>query len=269
MDRKYLVSNIGIGDLIFFCCSIILNHKITDTIEVKLSKNTLKVYRENSTDYKVFCEEYIKYFLSDYTVNFLSEDTPTNYNWEIDPDLYDKIFQNNLVIGKIKDKLNLQNNDYKDCIVIFTKIRDLHSSLFSIISEDFFNYINQSNKKVILLGEKEIKYSNEYSIHGKEKIYSIYERCINNIQKDKLIDLTTDIYEFNNFSLNSILNDINIINNSSETYVFGGGGFFCLSLFTGKLKSLTNSEYKTHFHSKYNQYIVSNTNEFIKNIKDS
>ncbi len=268
MNRKYLVNNIGIGDLIFFCCSIILNHETNEIIEVKLSKTTLKDYRGNSSSYELFCQEYIKYFLSDYTVNFLSDNSVTNYNWELHPDLYDRIFQNDLVIEKIKNKLNLNKNDYKDCIVIFTKIRDLHSSLFLTISQDFFNHINQTDKKIILLGEKEVNYGNEYSFHGKEKIYSIYNSCINNIDKEKLIDLTINTYEFNDFSLNNILNDINIINNSSKTYVFGGGGFFCLSLFTGKLISLTNNEYKKQFHSKYNQNIFSEMNEFTKNLKN-
>jgi hypothetical protein len=268
MNRKYLVNNIGIGDLIFFCCSIMLNHKINETIEVKLSRSTLSIYRENSENYKIFCEEYIKYFLSDYTLNFLSDNSDTNYVWELNSDLYNNIFKNDLIIKKIKNKLDLKKDNHKDCIVIFTKIRELHSSLFSMVSEEFFNYINQSDKKVILLGEKEVKYGSEYAIHGKQKIYSIYNKCIDNINKDKVIDLTINIYEFNNFSLNSIINDINIIINSSETYVFGGGGFFCLSLFTGKLISLTNHDYKQLFYSKYNQNIFSEMNEFTNFLKN-
>jgi hypothetical protein len=267
MSRKYLISNIGIGDLIFFCCSILLNHEIGETIEIKISKNSLKVYRENSVNYEIFCKNYIEYFLSNYEIKFLTEGE-ANYHWELDPDTYDRTFQNDFVVKTIKDKLNLKNDDYKDCIVVFTKIRDLHSSLFSMVSEEFFNYINQSDKKVILLGEKEVKYGGEYAIHGEQKIYSIYNKCINNINKDKIIDLTINIYEFNNFSLNSILNDINIIINSSETYVFGGGGFFCLSLFTGKLISLTNHDYKQLFYSKYNQNIFSEMNEFTNFLKN-
>ena len=267
MGRKYLISNIGIGDLLFFCCSILLNHEVGDTIEIKISKDSLLTYRENSNNYEIFCQKYINYFLSDFKINFLPKKSEVNYHWEIDPDLYHKIFKNDFVVKVIKDKLNLKKNGYEDCIVVFTKIRDLHSHLFSTISEEFFNSINQSGKKILLLGEREIKYGNEYSIHGKEKIYSIYDQCINNIDNDKLIDLTTNIYEFNDFSIESVLNDINIIINSSTTYVFGGGGFFCLSLFTGKLTSLTNTEYKNSFYSDYNQNIFSDINKFTEHLK--
>jgi hypothetical protein len=265
MSRKYLISNIGIGDLIFFCCSILLNHEIGETIEIKISKNSLKVYRENSVNYEIFCKNYIEYFLSNYEIKFLTEGE-ANYHWELDPDTYARTFQNDFVVKTIKDKLNLKNDNYNDCIVVFTKIRDLHSSLFSTISEEFFKSINESGKKIILLGEKEIKYGNEYSRHGEEKIYSIYDQCINNIDNDKIIDLTINIYEFNDFSLDSIINDINIIFNSSTTYVFGGGGFFCLSLFTGKLTSLTNSNNKSWFYSDYNQNIFSELNEFTEHL---
>lgn len=267
MGRKYLISNIGVGDLLFFCCSVLLNHEVGDTIEIKISKSTLKIYRENSKNYEMFCQEFINYFLSDYKINFLSKTSEINYHFEIDNDLYHKIFKNDLVVKTIKDKLNIKKNDYNDCIVVFTKIRDLHSSLFSIISEEFFNSINQSGKKIILLGEKKLKYGNEYIRHGDEKIYTIYDKCVDNIDNDKLIDLTTNIYEFNDFSLDSILNDISIINNSLTTYVFGGGGFFCLSLFTGKLTTLTTENNKISFHSDYNQNVFSEINNFIEHLK--
>ena len=267
MGRKYLISNIGVGDLLFFCCSVLLNHEVGDTIEIKISKDSLLTYRENSYKYEMFCQELINYFLSDFKINFLPKKSEVNYHFEIDNDLYHRIFKNDFVVKVIKDKLNLKKNGYEDCIVVFTKIRDLHSHLFSTISEDFFNSINQSGKKIILLGERKIKYGNEYSIHGKEKIYSIYDQCVNNIDNDKLIDLTTNIYEFNNFSLDSILKDISVINNSLTTYVFGGGGFFCLSLFTGKLTTLTTENNKNSFYSDYNQNIFSEINNFTEHLK--
>ena len=114
----------------------------------------------------------------------------------------------------------------------------------------------------ILLGEKEIKYTGEYAIHGKNLIYSIYDHCVKNIKPEKIIDLTTNSYDFSGASLSNILKDCNIISNSTETYVFGGGGFFCLSLFTNKLVSLTNDEYKNIFYSDNNPRIFSDINEF-------
>ena len=66
--KKYLISVLGIGDLIFFCGTILLNHKKGETIEIHLSKNILKLYRDNSNEYEKFCYEYIKYFLEDYNL---------------------------------------------------------------------------------------------------------------------------------------------------------------------------------------------------------
>ncbi len=266
MSKKYLVKHVGIGDLIFFCGTILFNHKKGDTIEFCLSKEILGMYRENSQDYEKFCYEYVKYFLNDYEIKILPNESESNYNWIVDYDLFNKIINNAEVLNQIKNKLNIQKTKYENYLVLFTKVRDLDKTNYFSVCDHFYDYINKFDGKIILLGEKNIIYKGEYAIHGKNKIYSIYDDCINKISEDKIIDLTTSVYDFKNFSLENILNDMSIISNSEKTFIFGGGGFFCLSLFTNKLVSLTNNLYKSAFYSKENLQIFDENEEFRKNL---
>jgi hypothetical protein len=262
MNKKYLINNLGIGDLIFFCITILNNHKKGDLIEICLSKNTIKLFRDEQ--YEKFCYEYLNFFLDDFEVKILYDESTTNHTWVVDYNVVRDIILNNEIFTKIKNKFIIQHNKYGDYLVVFTKVRELDKKIYLNISEDFYEHLNKFDGKIILLGEQEILYSGEYAIHGENKIYTIYQDCISKIKKDKLIDLTMDKYEFNNFSIESIIKDISIISNSNKTFIFGGGGFFCLSLFTNKLVSLTNEKYKKSFSSENNQKIFSSPNEFKK-----
>ena len=110
--KKYLISVLGIGDLIFFCGTILLNHKKGETIEIHLSKNILKLYRDNSNEYEKFCYEYIKYFLEDYNLKILSNPTDTNYVFEISSDICQKVINNDEVRIIIQNKLNFHLECY-------------------------------------------------------------------------------------------------------------------------------------------------------------
>ena len=269
MKKKYLINNIGIGDLIFFCGLIRSTHKIGDSIEFYLSKETLKLYRENSEQYEKFCYEYLKFFLEGYNLKILNSQSETNFVFTDDYKKNKKVVNDTNVREHIKNKLNQIETQFKNenYLVVFTKVRDLHYNNFTSISNELSNRFNNFGGKIILLGEKEIKYTTEYAIHGKDLIYSIYDFCIKNIDNEKLIDLTKTVYEFSDFSLDGILKDISIISNSKEVYIFGGGGFFCLSLFTNKLTSLTNTTYYNAFYSENNQKIFNNIDKFKEYLK--
>lgn len=269
MSKKYLIKNLGIGDLIFFCGTILSEHEENETIEYFLSKDILRLYRENSEEYETFCHEYIKYFLSNYNLIPLTDKSQTNFVWTVDYLRDNKILNTNLIVDSIQKKLSGYKNkiDEDKYLVIFTKARDLDISLFSKVSSIFFQSINNFDGKIVLLGEREIVYSGEYAIHGKNKIYSIYNDCIRNIDNKKIIDLTTNNFSFKEFSLTKILEDCTIISESEQTYIFGGGGFFCLSIFTDKLVSLTNDTYKNAFNTERNKNLFSNVDEFELYIK--
>jgi hypothetical protein len=263
MDRKYHIANLGIGDLIFFCGEILFNHKNGDTIKIYLSKDILNIYKGNySHQYELFCMQYIKYFLSEYDVVFLSNKNETNYDIILSiEEFFKKILSNDSVVSNIKQKLQIKPIEYNDYIVIFTKIRGLSIDVYNSISNHFFEYINKLDKKIILLGEKNLVFGYEYNQIGHSNIYTIYEDCINKINNKNLIDLTNSTYE--KYDLNNILNDINIISKSNQTFIFGGGGFFCLSLFTEKLISLVSNNVGSFLHTKNNKNIFDDKNQFI------
>lgn len=263
MERKYHVANMGIGDLIFFCGEIISTHGKGDTIEIYLSRDILNTYRgEQAHQYGLFCMEYIRYFLSDYKVAFLSDKDQPNCNIELSPTLYQKILSNDEAVGAIKRKLGSSSSDLEDHVVVFTKVRALHVDVYNSISGHFFDYLNGLDKKIILLGERSVEYGYEYAQHGKNLIYTIYDDCVSRIHGDFVVDLTSPAYQ--QFNLNGILNDVGIISKSNQTFVFGGGGFFCLSLFTEKLVSLVGGGVGRFFHTRNNTNIFDDASQFLE-----
>jgi hypothetical protein len=249
MENKYLVKSVGIGDLIFFCASMIHRHKKLEKFGVKISNEVLEKYVERSNEYEIFCKDFIKYFLSDYDVSFLSNNEETNSDWVANIALFDQYLSDDVVKSTIKKKLNIYNKNFGDYIVIVTKVRGLDSGIYELISSNFFSNINRISDKIFLLGERKIIYGEEYSYHGKNLIYTIYDDCVHKLQNDKVIDLTSESYIHHKYSLHSILEDISLIFNSKHTFILGGGGFFCLSLFSDKLISLVNWDGKKYFRN--------------------
>jgi hypothetical protein len=49
-------------------------------------------------------------------------------------------------------------------------------------SEKFFKHINSLDTKIMIIGEKTVKYSGEYAILGKNKVYSLYDEYIKNME---------------------------------------------------------------------------------------
>lgn len=267
--KKYLINNIGIGDLIFFCFKILISDKnINEPIYISISDRILKGFRNNSENYKNFCLDFIRFFLNEYTIKSSSDDL-IDYNvYEVNLNRVGEWFTGfDREYDYIKTRLfTNQKKIFEDnYVVIFTKVRHLYSQTFSTVLDSFFDSLNNSDFRIVLIGERDVDYVGENLIHGKDEIYSIYNQAILKLDKNKIIDLTFDSYNFDQTNLEDILSDFAIIRNSKKTFVFGGGGFFCLSLFSGKLISLTNPNYEQIFKSSKNPYIFSNVNQF-KNI---
>ena len=135
-------------------------------------------------------------------------------------------------------------------------------------SEKFFNYINSLDTKIILIGEKTVKYSGEYAILGKNIVYSLYDEYVKNIPTDKIIDLTNDDYSPNNISLENIINDLTLISNSKSMIMIGCGGFFCTSLFTDKLLSINDGTVFSQFRVESNKQVFNDINLFLTAIQN-
>jgi hypothetical protein len=235
---------------------------------IKLNDFVLNRYRNGSQMYKIFCFNYIKYILSDYVIlEFENSDEP-NAKWEISTHYIDRILTNHQVrnLFKLKFSSGLINKKYYNHIVLFTKVRDYDKNNYNLISKKFYNKINEIENKIILIGERKIVYNEEYKQHGENKIYSLYDDFMTNINHNKIIDLTQEGYTENNFNLESIINDLTLISNSKQIIMVGNGGFWCTSLFTDKLLSLSSNTITQAFDSEFEKQIFFDSNKFINTI---
>jgi len=267
---RYVLRCIGIGDLILFCSFVMKHHKKGSTIKIRLDQKILQNFRNNSEEYKNFCLEFIQYILDDYIIHILDNNDDLinyiHYIWDHNYlNLYKNVINNQIIVDHIKNKFVTDQNIYSDFkyLVLFTKVRNLNFKTYKNISPEFFQILNKTNYKFILLGERDVEYKGEYAIHGETQIYSLYQDYINNLNSDRIIDLTEKNYEFSGFSVKNIVHDMNLISNSEGTIIFGGGGFFCLSLFTSKLISLTNPSIQTIFNPTNAQNIFSQSEHFL------
>ena len=87
----------------------------------------------------------------------------------------------------------------------------------------------------MILGEREIEYSEEYQRHGNEKIYSIYNDIINNLPESKIIDMTVPKLGITPPDLDKFLTDCTILHNAKRIISIGGGGAFCTSTAVGNV----------------------------------
>lgn len=268
MNTNYELTQIGLGDITFFCGEIMYTAPKGSFIRISLNNDILSKFRNNSKNYKKFCFDYIKFILSDYVIIELDLHNENYIKWVFKPDiakrmLTDKNIKNQITKKFLSDK---KINDITNYIVLFTKVRDFHKENFNSIKETFFKKINSLNKKILLLGERSISYSGEYLNHDKNMTYSLYDEYIKNINSEKIIDLTKDFYLADDINLKNILTDLNLISYSDKIILFGGGGFFCTSLFTNNLLSLNSSKNCEIFNHVLDKNVFLDSNNFLNNI---
>lgn len=265
---KYRLEHIGIGDLTFFCGEMLLRLTKDDVLMIRIDEFTLNTYREGSELYKKFCIDYIKFILSDYNVSECQSET--DRTWGINYDYVGRMLGEPEIKDVFRKKFlsGVVNDSHKGHLILFTKVRAYDETNFKSFSEKFFNYINSLDTKIILIGEKTVKYSGEYAILGKNKVYSLYDEYVKNISTDKIIDLTNDDYSPNNISLENIINDLTLISNSKSMIMIGCGGFFCTSLFTDKLLSINDGTVFSQFRVESNKQVFNDINLFLTAIQN-
>lgn len=261
----YKLSKLGIGDIFLF--SLEMRKKNIKDLKINIDLKTLSIYRSNTPNYINFVTELIEFLFQDIPVEFVNNTFNQVYNedWSVihnslnTPEIceyYKNIFKKD--VGKIEDEY----------YVLFTKIRDYRYKDYLNIKTEFFNTLNNNNKKILLLGEKEIEYGVEYKLIGESSVYSIYNDIINNINHDLIVDKTIPKMGITLPDLNSIINDMNLIYNSKQTIMIGRGGFFCLSLPTNKLISLHSEGYSSILPNINNQGIFLDSTKFFKILKN-
>lgn len=122
------------------------------------------------------------------------------------------------------------SNSYNDYIVFHTKVR--YDGLIDEYKNDSIPKLNvffssfKTNKKIIILGEKNIVNNVECVLH---KTFTIYNNIMLLQNNNEIIDLTKNVLVDGNICFNDFLQDIQIINKALCNVTFGVGGPYLLS----------------------------------------
>lgn len=119
----------------------------------------------------------------------------------------------------------------EEYLVLTTKIRILPKNHLLPLLTRLWRTLNSSKYKIVILGEREIEQSKEYSIPGLSNvIYGIYDQAKANLAADKVIDLTIPALGITVPSLEHIRQDMLIMKNAKATITFGCGGNFWMAV---------------------------------------
>lgn len=248
--KKYKISNIGIGDLVNFATNIILKEE--NEIYVSIDENSLVKYKGNPKEYELFSHEFIQKLLPDTIIHFSNDQDFSSHPMDgkfIRESTNPKIISH---FSRIFD--NLKNSNFqppeKDFVVLSTKTRNLKKDIFNSSKNEIFDTLNALGYPIILVGEKEIEYNYEYSHHGKNLIYSIYDDSLSLIKKEILIDKTVPRLGLTTPDIKNILSDMFLVYNSHLSLTIGVGGFFCMSIFSPNTFAFVDNETISEFCPK-------------------
>jgi hypothetical protein len=209
----------GIGDCITIRSQLLPLIKAGTQISISIDRSIIEKYRpDDKIEYYNFTYNFLKEIFSEENCK-VTHDQSYPFMTSL------KLFS----LGYHPRIINLQNalcNPINPCnysyIAISTKVRDLTRNIFDQKKADIFKKINESENKIIILGEKEIIESKEYKIHGSNKIYSIYHDILNLISKEKIVDMTIDKIVTPNIDL--IKKDCTLMKFANDNFIFGIGG---------------------------------------------
>lgn len=218
--EKIILININFGTSIilkyYYIFEYLIINKIVDKIFVSIDYSVFTYFRGNNdilyNNYIIFLKKLNTY------ENIIIEDKYNNsynnicvttlsndYNIPIKFKIYDNLLINNL------------NLDY-EYITISTKILGINNTLYQKFKNELIHKLNNTNIKIIILGEREISDCVEYKIH---ETYTIYNDLINNLKN--YVDLTINDNSNNN-DLIPLLDTFSIYNKSKLNIFIGNGG---------------------------------------------
>ena len=167
------------------------------------------------------------------------------------------------------------SNSYTNYIVFHTKVRydrliDEYKK-YSVPELNVFFSTFKTDKKIIILGEKDVVNNKECRAH---KTFTLYNNIMLLQNNNEIIDLTKNVLVDGNNCFNDFLQDIQIINGALCNITFGVGGPYLLShSFSTKIVSfLPNIQKSPHYSAvikinKISNSFVDNTDMLFKNIQ--
>lgn len=221
---------IGIGDLIHISAQLeSVQHKY-DKIEIAFQP---ELFVNRDENYKQFVIEFCnKIFVGD-KFKFVEHKNGMKFR---NPSL---LYSQEWIIPKKPCLKNLLckpiDNIYGNYICVSTKVRQLSHSFYLEIRDKYFEILNKFTDKfqIMILGEREIEYNEEYQYYTNEHIYSLYSDYIKYLPADKIIDLTIPKLGITTPDLDKIMFDCALMAHAKYNFLIGIGGNFCLSLAVG------------------------------------
>jgi hypothetical protein len=249
---------LGIGDLILLKWVSITNNITITTINI-----CTNLIEEHSIEHKTKTKSIVN------TINMLFPDIITN---KIIGQATNKfILQKNIDCLFIYDYLRPSlfeniSNPYTDYIVFHTKVRydrliDEYKK-FSIPKLNIFFSSFKTDKKIIILGEKNVAYNKECVVH---KTFSIYNNIMLLQDNNEIIDLTKNVLVDGNNCFDDFLQDIQIINDALCNVTFGVGGPYLLSLAFSK----NNVSFLPFIHKSPHCEVVAKLNKISNSLVDN
>ena len=216
---------IGIGDLIYIKGMFEpIKHEFS-SINFRFHKELITAYHKDVAHFQ-FLEEFGKLLFGE--APYIVDDSPSSFlrleqmmNLGITP--HKPELASLLCVGT-----PLEIGPY---IVINTKVREMPQSHLREQIRDFWTLLNKLSEKykIVILGEKVIEMNPEYEVYTSDNIYSLYPHIYNNVDKDKLVDLTVPALGITAPNLKHIQQDCLIMNQAQLVINFGIGGGFCLA----------------------------------------
>ena len=259
--------NLGIGDLLLLK-NICINNNF-DIKYINISTTDICRWKCDPQKYLIFIEKFIK-FLFPYTIINFGNYESRNYLLEYINNPFNSCY--------IFNNLNPINMtlEYDDYIIFHTKVRiDNFGQKF--IDEDISKLNNffdtfHTNKKILILGERELENNIEVNIH---KIVSIYNNLLLLKKNNNVIDLSKDNLCSGNFDFNDFIKDIALINKAYLNITFGIGGPFnlCQSFSKNSLCYISNfndPKFMIYFdyYNKINNNMYRDIESFVNKITE-
>ena len=259
---------LGIGDLIQLKWVSITNNITITTINV-----CTNLIEDNSIEHETKTKSVIN------TINMLFPDIIINkIIGRVDKFFFkmlkmdiDRLYIYNYLNPSLFENIS---NKYTDYIVFHTKVRydrliDEYKK-YSIPELNVFFSTFRTDKKIIILGERNMINNKEVVTH---KSFSLYNNIMLLCNNNEIIDLTKDVLVDGNIRFNDFLQDIQMINSALCNITFGVGGPYLLShSFSTKIVSfLPNIHKSPHYEAvtQINQIsnsLVDNTDMLVQNI---
>ncbi len=154
--------------------------------------------------------------------------------------------------------------------VILTKVRGLEKTKLSNDLPEINRLIlNLASKMpLILVGEREIEYNNEYQIHGDRMIYSLYEN-FKNLLPDA-IDLTIPALGITSPTETQFLRDCKIMSSAKRVICFGSGGNVSIAMSVSDVINYYDGQEMgrlfSRFHGLEDKFITDNYKLFCEKL---